>query len=336
MQSILALQLVFFNYFDYYCTRFFNICTMKNLLLTICLCLLASITFAQQKFTYEYAVKDTNHLKLDVYTPAQPHEMHPCMIFVFGGGFVGGARDDKQIPELMKYYTDKGWVVVAIDYRLGLKGAEHLSVISGIKKFRLAIEMAGEDLISATDYILKHLLQTPNWTINPDHIVTIGSSAGAITVLQADYFLGNRTHNATLLPDTFHYAGVMSFSGLIYSTQGKVKYRVHAPAPTLFCHGTVDQLVPYNKIQIFNQGTFGSNALVKRFEKYDYPYHLRRYEGMGHEVAGYYKYEFKMMDEFIEDYVFGKKRLQIDELYYNPNLKRHSFGSFKIRDLKKL
>lgn len=154
--------------------------------------------------------------------------------------------------------------------------------------------------------------------------------------LQADYFLGNRSHNATLLPDTFHYAGVMSFSGLIYSTQGKVKYRVHAPAPTLFCHGTVDQLVPYNKIQIFNQGTFGSHALIKRFEKYDYPYHIRRYEGMGHEVAGYYKYEFKMMDEFIEDYIFGKKKLQIDELYYNPNLKRHPHGSFKIRDLKKL
>lgn len=309
---------------------------MKQLLFSTCLCLLTLATFAQQKFTYEYAVKDTNHLKLDVYAPAQPHEAHPCMVFVFGGGFISGARDDNQIPALMQYYTEKGWVVISIDYRLGLKGAEHLSVVSGIKKFRLAIEMAGEDLISATDYILKNLLQTPDWTINPDLIVTVGSSAGAITVLQADYFLGNRIHNATLLPDSFRYAGVMPFSGLIFSTKGKVKYRVQSPAPTLFCHGTADQLVPYNKIQIFNLGTFGSNALVKRFEKYDYPYHIRRYEGMGHEVAGYYKNEFKMMDEFIEDYVFGKKQLQIDELYYNPDLKHHPFGSYKIKDLKKL
>ena len=290
---------------------------------------------AQQMFTYEYAVKDTNHLKMDVYVPAQQNAEHSCMIFAFGGGFIGGARDDNQIPELQKYYTSKGWVVISIDYRLGLKGYSNYSLSTGLKKFTNAFEMAGEDLISATDYILKNLLNNPNFTINPAHIVTIGSSAGAITVLQADYFLGNRIHGAELLPDTFRYAGVMPFSGAVYSNLGKLKYRKQAPAPTLFCHGTKDNLVPYNKIRFCNMGFYGSNSIVKTFEKNDYPYMIRRYEGMGHEVAGYFKTEFNLIDQFLEEMVFGHKQLQIDELYYNPDLKKHPWGTMKPKDMKK-
>lgn len=308
---------------------------MKKTILSTIIFFLCVVVSAQQKLTYEYAVKDTNHLKLDVYVPAQQNAEHSCMIFAFGGGFIGGARDDNQIPELQKYYTSKGWVVISIDYRLGLKGYSNYSLSTGLKKFTNAFEMAGEDLISATDFILKNLLNTPQFTINPAHIVTIGSSAGAITVLEADYFLGNRIHGAEMLPDTFRYAGVIPFSGAVYSAKGKLKYRVHAPAPTLLCHGTEDNLVPYKKIKFFNMGFYGSNSIVKTFEKNNYPYHIRRYEGMGHEVAGYFKTEFNLIDQFLEEMVFGHKQLQIDELYYNPDLKKHPFGTMKPKDMKK-
>ena len=290
---------------------------------------------AQQMFTYEYAVKDTNHLKMDVYIPAQQNAEHSCMIFVFGGGFIGGARNDKQIPDLQKYYTAKGWVVVSIDYRLGLKGYDNYSMASGLKKFTNAFEMAGEDLIDATDYLLKNLLNTPYYTIDPAHIVTIGSSAGAITVLQADYFLGNRIHGAELLPDTFRYAGVIPFSGAVYTNKGKLRYREQPPAPTLLCHGIEDNLVPYKQIRFFNLGFYGSNTIVKRFKKEGYPFYIRRYEGMGHEVATYYKKEFQLIDNFLEEMVFGKKQLQVDEWYNNPKLEKHPWGTIKAKDMKK-
>ena len=300
----------------------------------ICFLFISSLlsVSAQQKLTYEYAVKDTNHLKLDVYVPAQQNAEHSCMIFVFGGGFIGGARDDKQIPELQQYYTEKGWVVVSIDYRLGLKGYSNYSLATGLKKFTNAFEMAGEDLIDATDYILKNLLNTPQFTIDPAHIVTIGSSAGAITVLQADYFLGNRIHGAEVLPDTFRYAGVMPFSGAVYTNKGKLRYRVHAPAPTLLCHGIEDNLVPYKQIRFFNLGFYGSNTIAKRFKKEGYPFCIRRYEGMGHEVATYYKEEF---DQFLDEMVFGKKWLQVDEWYKDPTLVKHPWGTIKAKDMKK-
>ena len=303
----------------------------------ICFLFISSLlsVSAQQKLTYEYAVKDTNHLKLDVYVPTQQNAEHSCMIFVFGGGFIGGARDDKQIPELQQYYTEKGWVVVSIDYRLGLKGYSNYSLATGLKKFTNAFEMAGEDLIDATDYILKNLLNTPQFTIDPAHIVTIGSSAGAITVLQADYFLGNRIHGAEVLPDTFRYAGVMPFSGAVYTNKGKLRYRVHAPAPTLLCHGIEDNLVPYKQIRFFNLGFYGSNTIAKRFKKEGYPFYIRRYEGMGHEVATYYKEEFELIDQFLDEMVFGKKWLQVDEWYKDPTLVKHPWGTIKAKDMKK-
>lgn len=309
---------------------------MKYKALALIGLLIASFTaWGQQIFTYEYAVKDTSHLKMDVYVPEKQNKEQSCMVFAFGGGFINGARNDKQIPELMKYYTDRGWVVISIDYRLGLRGYKNLSALSGISKFRKAIEMAGEDLISATDYILRNLLQTPHFSINPSHIVTVGSSAGAITVLQADYFLGNRTHGAELLPDTFHYAGVMSFAGAIFSTQGKVKYRKQSPAPTLLCHGLEDQLVPYRSIEFLNIGLYSSKAIVKRFNKFNYPYYFRKYEGMGHEIAAYYKVEFKLMDEFLSNQVFGQQFLQIDEYYNNPSLPKLKSWRIRPKDMNK-
>lgn len=307
----------------------------KNLLLLLFLSFVIGAS-AQQMLTYEYALKDTQHLLMDVYVPKEQNPEHSCMIFVFGGGYIEGARNDKQIVPLQKYYTEKGWVVISIDYRLGLKGFSNYSVISGIKKFDNAISMAAEDLISATDYILKNLLNTPQFSIDPKHIVTIGSSAGAITVLQADYFLGNRIHGTELLPDTFRYAGVMPFAGGIFSHKGKIKYTKQAPAPTLFCHGIEDRLVPYNKITFCNLGIHGSSDIVKQFKKNGYPYHIRRYVDLGHEVAIAYMFQFDVIDKFLEEMVFGGQKLQIDETYYNPAAPKHPFGRSRIRDLKKV
>ena len=162
----------------------------------------------------------------------------------------------------------------------------------------------------------------------------MGCSAGAITSLQADYFLGNRTHNATQLPDTFHYAGVMSFAGGIFSSDGRVKYRVQPPAPTLFCHGTEDNLVNYKQTEFANIGFYGSHAIVKRFEKYDYPYFFRRYREMGHEVSIVFFIHGKMMEDFVNEYVFQKQHLKIDESYRNPGLDKYRWKNYKVKDLK--
>lgn len=300
------------------------------------LLLIFSITniFAQKKETHLYAVKDTSKLYLDVYLPQVQNEQHACLFFVFGGGFIGGKRDDSQVQQIKKYYTDKGYVVIAIDYRLGMRGQSNYSALIALKKFEAAINMASEDLISALDYTLKNLLDTKEYKINPKNILVMGSSAGAITALQTDYAICNGYLNSNILPADFHLAGVIAYAGAIFSTHGKPKYKNHTPAPTLFCHGIKDQLVNYKKTQFANIGFFGSDAIAKQFKKNNYSYHIRRYPGLGHQVAILYNNEFSIIDRFIDEQVFSDTLIQIDETYFNASIEP-KWMNLRVRDLKK-
>lgn len=305
---------------------------------TISIFLLISLffnLFAQEKETYLYATKDTSKLYMDVYVPKVQNEQQGCLFFVFGGGFVGGKRDDNQVQKVKDYYTDKGYVVIAIDYRLGMRGQSNYSALIALKKFEAAIYMAAEDLISALDYTLKNLTDTKKYKINPKNILVMGSSAGAITALQADYAMCNGDLNSNILPANFRLAGVISYAGAIFSTHGKPKYKNSAPAPTLFCHGTKDHLVNYKKTQIANIGFFGSDAIAKQFKKNSYSYHIRRYPGLGHQVAGIYNNEFALIDQFINEQVFSNNCIQIDETYYNASIEP-KWMKLRVRDLKKV
>ena len=291
--------------------------------------------FAQEKETYLYAEKDTSKLYLDVYVPQVQNEQQACLFFVFGGGFIGGKRDDSQVQQIKKHFTDKGFVVIAIDYRLGMRGQSNYSAVAAVKKFEAAIRMASEDLISALDFTLKNLLDTKKYKINPKNIIVMGSSAGAITALQTDYALCNGYFNSGILPADFRLAGVISYSGAIFSSHGKPKYKLHEPAPTLLCHGTVDKLVVYTKTQFANLGLFGSDAIAKQFKKNGYGYHIRRYTGLGHQVAIIYNDEFTLIEQFINDYVFPRTKIQTDETYFNPDIEP-KWLDWRVRDLKKV
>lgn len=281
---------------------------MKKLTLFLAIILAGIASFAQTMQTYQYAERDTLQLYLDFYTPAQVHDSTICVVYVFGGGFVGGHRDGKFEKAYFKQLVDEGFQVAAIDYRLGLRGVTNLSA-THYQPLEIAIDMATEDAISAIAYLLEHAQELK---INKDWIMMAGSSAGAITSLHTDYAMCNGRLNSNILPEDFHLAGVVAYAGAIFSTKGKPQYRNHAPAPTMLFHGTADGLVPYNKIEFFNVGFYGTSHLVKRFEKFGYPYFARRYEGYGHliAIAGP-----ATIDEFLwfcRHYVYGKEQLQLD------------------------
>lgn len=236
--------------------------------------------------TYLFERRDTCDLYMDVYSPAEGSQTtyegiaKPTVLFVFGGGFIEGTRDKEVYLPWYRQMTENGYRIVAIDYRLGLKGSKSVG-ISSVNTLDKAIHIAVEDLFSATKFIIDN---AESLEIDPDNIVISGSSAGAITVLQADYELSNRTSYSNILPEGFRYKGVMAFSGAILSRNGKVKY-AEPPAPTAFFHGTADVLVNYGQIVFANLGFFGSDKLAKRFEKFGYNYNILRYHEHGHEIA---------------------------------------------------
>ena len=227
--------------------------------------------------------------------------------------------------------ADSGYVVSAIDYRLGMKKMKQKGM-ERINSVHKAIEMAVEDLFSATDYLLKHAQEL---NIDTEKIIISGSSAGAITVLHADNELCNRTKPASVLPEYFHYAGVISFAGGILSFNGVPGYK-NPPAPTMLFHGINDKLVNYDKVLISNKGFYGSNALAALFEKQNYPYFIYRYRDMGHEISSIPTfYNISDICGFIRDYVIDHQKLKKDITVKNPKLKPAFYGKWKLNDIYK-
>ncbi|MBR5211250.1 MAG: alpha/beta hydrolase [Bacteroidales bacterium] len=261
--------------------------------------------------TYVYEKRDTCDLFMDVYDPADGSEetfmghRKPTIIFMFGGGFISGQRDNQSYNPWFRQFTENGYRVISIDYRLGLKGASKMG-IAQVNLLDKAIHMAVEDLFSATNFILENAEQLG---VERDNIVISGSSAGAITVMQAEYEVANRTSYASVLPQDFNYAGVMSFAGAILSRKGKVKYET-APCPTMMLHGTADKIVPYRQIALFNLGFYGGGKLVDRFKKFGYDYNMYHFIDYGHEIAGSMHTTFDLQLDFLEKNVIqGKKRI---------------------------
>lgn len=284
---------------------------MKKLILSVLLFVFGLAGFGQTMQTYPYAERDTLQLYLDFYTPAQVHDSTICVVYVFGGGFIGGHRDGKFEKAYFQQLVDEGFQVAAIDYRLGLKGVKKLGV-THTEPLENAINMAAEDAISAIAFLLEN---ADSLKVNKDWIMMVGSSAGAITSLQTDYAMCNGLLNVDMLPDDFRLAGVVAYAGAIFSTEGKVTYRNREPAPTMMFHGTKDNLVSYKGISFFNVGFFGTDALAKRFEKFGYPYFAKRFEDYGHSIAAAGPFTVDDLMWFVRHYVYGKQRLQVDGIY---------------------
>ena len=286
--------------------------------------------------TYIYEKRDTCDLFLDIYNPAEGSETtykgheKPTIVFLFGGGFIQGTRDDVDYLPWFKTMTENGYRIVSIDYRLGLKGTDKVGVAQ-VNALDKAIHMGVEDLFSATNFLYEN---SSELGIDPSNIVISGSSAGAIIVMQAEYEICNKTSWTDTLPEGFRYAGVMSFSGAILSREGKVDYRHLTAAPTLMLHGTADELVPYKQIAVLHLGFFGGGKLVERFQKYGFNYNMYHFLDYGHEIAGSMPTTVDLQLRFLQTNVMeGKKRI-IEAWISDPDVYK-GFGPQSRKELYK-
>ena len=285
--------------------------------------------------TYLFVQRDTCDLFMDVYNPAAGSKTtvsgleKPTVIFMFGGGFIGGTRDDASYHKWFRQMTENGYRVISIDYRLGLKGSNKVGVAQ-VNVLDKAIHMAVEDLFSATNFMIDN---AESLGIDPANIVISGSSAGAISVMQAEYEVCNKTSWASVLPSDFNYAGVMSFSGAILSRKGKVKY-AEEPCATLMLHGTADALVPYKQIAFFNLGFFGGGKLVERFKKFGYNYNMYHFIDYGHEIAGSMETTLDLQLKFLENNVMQGDKRVIEAWLSDPDVYK-GFGPQSRKELYK-
>lgn len=309
---------------------------MKRLFTILAAVLFAFTAFAQEyepDRTVVYAQVDTAVLGMDLYIPKDDAQLHKCVIFSYGGGFMDNNQKSKITRTFCRTLADDGIFAIAIDYRLGLKGFNAKGgPLTMIKPVDNSIRMATEDLFRAVNCVLDHAAE---WHIDPDCIILCGSSAGAIMSLQGDYELCNRTAMTAGIPDDFRFAGVIAFSGAVFSHEGKCDYTVHNPAPTFMLHGTADKLVTYKKIAAGKLGFYGSSELVKRFKKFEWPHKIMRFEGEGHSVANRMMDNYEDVIWFIDNMVAAKRNLRIDETVKDVDHKVAKWDTMSAKGLYK-
>ena len=291
--------------------------------------MLLSALLCQAQQTYTFATRDTLELKLDVYQPQHPRPDHACVLYVFGGGFVSGARNDKYSAQCCQLLADKGFVAVAIDYRLYLKHAPKVPLLKMYTLFDTAIRYAVEDCSEAVAYLWDH---SGELKIDPTKMVLTGCSAGAITVLQTDYCRVNKLAPTAKLPAAFVPVAVIPYSGGIMCRNNALKY-ASAPAPTCMFHGTCDKIVNYRLFRgSLGTSLFGSSSVAKVFAKNNYNYWILRFEGRGHEVAIALP---PTIDEFCAfvDATLSGRQMQYDATCTDAAVKETEWSKLNLFDL---
>ncbi|WP_397445923.1 alpha/beta hydrolase [Polaribacter sp. R77954] len=220
--------------------------------------------------TFKYKKIDGKKLKLDFYKPKNIKKDYPLILYVHGGGFSGGRRNENYIKDFANFLTKRGYAVASISYRLTMK-LKGFGCNTKAKDKIKAFDTASEDISYALQYILK---KKTRFKINPKKIILAGSSAGAEAILHLNYVYKN-----TILPKNFQFSGIISMAGALISLDN---INLKTAIPTQLFHGTFDKLVPFDtaphhyctKDNIGYLPLFGSKAIADKLKLLNKSYYL--------------------------------------------------------------
>jgi poly(3-hydroxybutyrate) depolymerase len=280
--------------------------------------LVPTFTSIKQK-TSTYAKKDDEVLRLDIYMPSKDTlDKRPLVIYMHGGGFSGGQRDDEQSIQFANDLAQRGFVVASISYRLTLKGKSFSCDQYRPNKIR-TFQLAVEDIRSATNYLLE---KAGKLGIDPQKVSLIGSSAGAEAILHAAYWDDDDLLGSSpKLPEGFRYAGLVSFAGAIVNKDLITPDNV---IPMAFFHGTCDPLVPYATAphHYCEEGDpgymtlHGGYTLAEHLRGMGKPYLLLSHCGGGHEWASLpMQLYLPMITTFLKEQVVENRFQQLHYLH---------------------
>lgn len=270
-----------------------------------CLLLLCSIGATAQS-RIDYAVKDQDTLYMLHFAPqGMPNGM--TVMHVHGGGFSGGSPDgDRAFAEGLQA---RGYNVFSISYRLFLKGSDFGCGTATPVKLK-AIATAVEDVADAARFLLE---KGKALQVDTAKLYLSGSSAGAEAILHLLY-------NPFAASDRqrYDYFKKQRFKGALVFAGGLVDINPvdkHTWVPTLFMHGTTDELVPYGTAahrfcRADQPGwmiMFGDKSIYEKGKRMQKPGLLYTYVGRGHEVSGYMNREVPKIDQFLQQVNSGKK-----------------------------
>lgn len=263
-------------------------------------------------------------LLLDVYTPVNAPGNRPAVLLIHGGSFAEGSKDREDIVEMAEYLTKRGFVAIAINYRL----ARHKGTLpdnwmdmskllffvpTQMKNQMRAMYPASRDAKAAMRWLHTH---AEDLDVNPEFIAAYGVSAGAQlavmlgVTLEADF----RDELSVDLDPTLHsthlearadVSAAVDFwgSGLIVDFLNfgwKVNRWQAGVSPLLMVHGTLDVTVPY----------FEAIRTRNSYCRTGSEFQLHTLHGVGHDVWGSLIYGQSLM-QVTHDFVARVQNLEV-------------------------
>lgn len=238
----------------------------------------------------------TQTLYMDVYSPSNDtFENRPLIFFMFGGSFISGSKSSGDIVALCTQYAQRGYVAVAIDYRL----SPALIFSANEETAYKAVLKAMHDVKSAIRYFRMMDYTSPDtYRIDSDRIFVGGVSAGAIAAVNAGYLDQYEEIPNFLLDDYDQLGGIeglsgnsgydSSFHGIVNlcGAVGDQYWIEEGDIPIVSMHGDQDQTVPYddNLVTLFglNIQIDGSLIIHERMQDLGNYSDLYTYVGQGH------------------------------------------------------
>lgn len=246
-----------------------------------------SAPYLNESWTY------SQDLLMDIYQPqGDVNEVRPCILFIHGGAFLFGSREDVNGVNVCKDFVEKGYVAVSIDYRLGLNtfsaSSAERAVYRGVQDTKAAIRFLKENYAT--------------YGIDTTRIFAMGSSAGSISAIHAAYFDEDERTN---IPSTFTTPdlGCISCSGNAFTHNDKpiaianlwgaivdTTYMEVGDVPMISFHGTNDFVVSPDSASPFNSPFFpalsGANYITPRLQNLGITTEYHKFYNQGHEPWG--------------------------------------------------
>ena len=257
-------------------------------------------------YTYTVGYELDLYLAVDDTTTARP-----LIIYVHGGGFRSGKRNEPNLVEFAHRLARYGYVIASIAYPLPQKDRGFGCDIPQTEK-AAAVELVGQYINYSRDYLLNN---AEHFKINRDKVVLIGSSAGAESVLHAVYWDACATNSYS--PP---YAGLVSMAGAIMDVNW---IQQNNAIPMLLFHGTCDELVPYGSAphhycdpdQPGYWFLHGGHSIAKRAEELRQGYFLYTDCGGGHEWHDKaFIHAFQEIVDFLHHDVMLRKKRQMHQI----------------------
>lgn len=229
----------------------------------------------------------TESLDMDIYQPqGDTAQARPLIIWVHGGGFSAGTKDDGDVVFLCRTYARKGYVTASIDYRL--QTGMTTQAVMGAQVVR-----AVQDAKAAIRYLRAH---KADLKLDDTRFLMGGTSAGGVVTLGCLFMDPGEipsyvdtaltggiegTSGTPGVPSKIH-GGINCWGGLGDST-----LLYNGGPPLLSFHGTADHTVPYDigySLGNPNLVTYGSACVHRVLIRNNSPSTLKTFVGMGHGV----------------------------------------------------